>query len=82
MSRGALFFLSVIALLAAGSAQAASGGNGSTQELAGQSRQRITIYPRRHYVTPNSKRICRAWLAKEYRVSGPVIVPREQCYWQ
>ena len=52
----------------------------STQELAAQSRPRITIHPRR--IHPDSKRYCRAWLAKEYRVSGPVIVPQQQCWWR
>ena len=27
----------------------------------------------------NAKRYCRSWLAKEYRVSGPVIVPQMHC---
>jgi hypothetical protein len=57
--------------------------SGVTHELAAQaSRPRITIYPRR--VTPGrtAKRQCRAWLAKEYRVSGTVIVPRQQCWWE
>lgn len=49
-----------------------------THEFAAQaSRPRITIYPRRA-----GKRVCRTWLAKEYRVSGPVVVPRQQCWWQ
>ena len=52
----------------------------STQELAAQSRPRITIHPRR--IHPDFKRYCRAWLAKEYRVSGPVIVPQQQCWWR
>lgn len=54
-----------------------------THELAAQaSRPRITIQPRHVGPGPNSKRICRSWLAKEYRVSGTVIVPRQQCWWQ
>jgi hypothetical protein len=53
-----------------------------THEFAAQtSRRRITIHPRRTYVGANSKRHCRSWLAKEYRISGPVIVPRQQCWW-
>lgn len=49
-----------------------------THEFAAQSsRPRITIYPRR-----TGKRVCRSWLAREYRVSGTVIVPRQQCWWQ
>jgi hypothetical protein len=38
---------------------------------------RVTIYPRRQVT-----RHCQSWLAKEYRVSGPVIVPRQRCWWQ
>jgi hypothetical protein len=59
---------------------AQTAGGASNQELAAQSRTRITIYPRRS-LSPSSKRHCRAWLAQEYRVSGPVIVPREECRW-
>jgi hypothetical protein len=50
----------------------------STRDLAAQSR--ITIYPRKR-PGPNSKRHCRAWLAKEYRVSGTVITPQMRCWW-
>jgi hypothetical protein len=54
-----------------------------THELAAQAtRPRITIQPRQMGPGPNSKRVCRSWLAKEYRVSGTVIVPRQQCWWQ
>jgi len=42
-----------------------------------QARPRVTIYPRYH-----AKRYCQSWLAKEYRVSGPVIVPRMRCWWR
>ena len=62
------------------------GGDGrysapTTHEFAAQtSRPRITIYPRQP--GRNAQRHCRAWLAKEYRVSGPVIVPRQRCWWQ
>jgi hypothetical protein len=45
-------------------------------------RPHIVIRPRRLEPGPNSKRYCRFWLAQEYRVSGPVIVPAQQCWWQ
>ena len=45
-------------------------------------RPRLTIYPRRVYPGPNAKRQCRSWLAQEYRVSGPVIVPQMRCWWE
>jgi hypothetical protein len=44
-------------------------------------RTRITIYPGRNEPGPNSKRQCRSWLEREYRVSGTVIVPRMHCWW-
>jgi len=54
-----------------------------THEFAAQqARPRITIYPRQTYPGRNARRHCRAWLAKEYRVSGTVIVPRQQCWWE
>jgi hypothetical protein len=47
-----------------------------------ESRTRIVVHPRTSFPGPNAKRYCRSWLAKEYRVSGAVIVPRMQCWWQ
>ena len=54
------------------------------QELTAQTTRRphIVIRPRRIEPGPDSKRYCRFWLAKEYRVSGPVIVPQQQCRWR
>ena len=58
-------------------------GRGHTEELAAQTkRPRVTIYPRRVYPGPNAKRQCRSWLVREYRVSGPVIVPQMRCWWE
>lgn len=45
-------------------------------------RLRVTVYPRHAYPGPNAKRQCRSWLAQEYRISGPVIVPQMRCWWQ
>jgi hypothetical protein len=54
-----------------------------THEFSAQAaRPRVTITPRTASPGPNAKRYCRSWLAKEYRVSGTVIVPRMQCWWQ
>lgn len=54
-----------------------------THEFAAQaSRPRITIHPRVTSPGPNARRYCRSWLEREYRVSGTVIVPRMQCWWQ
>ena len=60
----------------------AASGNRATQEFAAQSRTRIIVHPRTSFPGPNAKRYCRSWLAKEYRVSGTVIVPRMRCWWQ
>jgi len=57
-----------------------SGSGGYTHEFAAQSaRPRITIHPR--HLSRNATRHCRSWLAKEYRISGPVIVPQMRCWW-
>jgi PhoPQ-activated pathogenicity-related protein len=55
-----------------------------TDDFAAQTvRPHITVHPRRsHHLRRNAKRYCRAWLAKEYRVSGPVVVPQMRCVWR
>lgn len=54
----------------------------TTHDFSAQaSRPRVTIYPRQT-VRSNSVRQCRAQLVKEYRVSGTVIVPKMQCWWE
>jgi len=54
-----------------------------SQDLAARTkRPRVTIYPRRFRPGPNAIRQCRSWLVREYRVSGPVIVPRMRCWWE
>lgn len=56
-------------------------GDGYTHDFAAQTaRPRITIHPR-HRLNRYSVRHCRSWLTKEYRVSGPVIVPQQRCWW-
>ena len=73
-----MFFavLAVMFGLSAGMCCRLSAEVSDSNELAAQSRPRITIHPRRIRPGPNAKRYCRSWLAKEYRVSGPVIVPQ------
>ena len=55
-----------------------------TGEFSAQTvrRPHIVIHPNRFEPGPNSKRICGFWLAQEYRVSGPVIVPQQHCRWR
>lgn len=69
--------------LALGAVQSAAAAPGDQrQELSAQRRPHITINPRYRGLSPSAKRYCHAWLAQEYRVSGPVIVPRRECWWQ
>jgi len=54
-----------------------------TSEFAAQTkRPRVTIYRRYIYPRPNAVRQCYSWLEREYRVSGPVIVPQMRCWWE
>ena len=53
-----------------------------TTEFAAQRRPNVIVYPRSNKPGPNSRRQCRSWLEKEYRVSGPVIVPKMRCWWE
>ena len=73
----ALAILLVVAL-ALGSAASAQSRDDTKRP------RRIVIHPRNWIVEPppTAKRYCTSWLAKEYRVSGPVIVPHMQCRWQ
>jgi hypothetical protein len=56
----------------------------SATDISAQRRRRgqrvyITSAPR---LGPNAVRQCRAWYAPEYRLSGTVITPRMQCWWE
>lgn len=71
---------SVAVCSAAGAAPRPHGA--TANDLAAQRRTRITVYPRTQVLGPNSVRQCRAWLTQEFRPSGTVIVPRQQCWWE
>jgi hypothetical protein len=75
--------LLIAAVFSGGPVNAAENARGS-QEFAAQTvrRPHIVIHPRRVEPGPNSRRYCRFWLAQQYRVSGPVIVPQQQCWWR
>ncbi len=81
-----LGFMALIGASIASAAPREAGAARFTDEFSAQqqpqTRPRITIHPRATRPGPNSKRYCRAWLAQEYRISGTVIVPRMQCWWQ
>jgi hypothetical protein len=64
----------------AGSPSSYSDSRRYTHEFAAQTRPHITI--RRSHPGSNAKRLCRSWLVKEYRISGPVIVPQMRCWWE
>jgi hypothetical protein len=57
------------------------GRSACVQEFAAQARPRITVHPRHRRLSPYAKRTCRFWLATEYRPSGKVITPQQQCWW-
>jgi hypothetical protein len=50
--------------------------------VSAQRRASITVTPSRSYPGPNATRHCDAWLEKEYRPSGTVVVPRMRCVWR
>jgi hypothetical protein len=60
----------------------AASDNQATREISAQRRPQLTIYPRYRTLPPNAKRYCESWLEREYRVSGPVVVPRMRCEWR
>jgi len=75
--------LIVLVGLAAATPAISYAGASDTREMSAQTaRPRVTITPRTRSLGPNAKRYCRSWLEKEYRVSGTVIVPKMQCWWQ
>ena len=74
--------LAALALVVAAAPPAGAATADHRQEFSAQSRPRITIHPRYRGLRPDAKRHCRAWLAQEYRVSGTVVVPRRECWWQ
>ena len=91
MQRNAIIFgfLALVAATFAGFPAAAApaagiAGADQTHALAAQTRRRprVIIRPRRVRPGPNSQRICRSWLAEEYRPSGTVIVPQMRCWWE
>lgn len=78
---GLLMMLTAVPATAAPRDRAGLSQAGST-DLSAQRRTRITVRPRRTALGPNAVRQCRAWLAQEFRPSGTVIVPRQQCWWE
>jgi hypothetical protein len=86
MGAGILSLAVAFGALSLGSvAHAREAGLTATQELSAQQRRtrtRITVYPQRQALGPNSVRQCRTRLTQEYRPSGTVIFPRMYCWWE
>jgi len=78
---GVLMLLAAVPAAAAPRDQGVASRAGAT-DLSAQRRTRIIVRPRRTVLGPNAVRQCRAWLAQEFRPSGTVIVPRQQCWWE
>jgi hypothetical protein len=78
MRRFALFatIFAACALLTPAGAQTRESG---ATALSSQSRPstRLRVYPGRRLLY----RDCDFWLAQEWRPSGPVVVPRQRCWW-
>jgi hypothetical protein len=75
MRRLAFFatILGACALLTPAGAQTQKPG---ATELSSQARPRLRVYPGRLLY-----RDCTFRLAQEWRPSGPVVVPRQRCWW-
>jgi hypothetical protein len=71
-----------VALLGVGAGTVSAEPSSTTREFSAQSRPHIVIRPRQTSPGPDAKRYCHAWLAQEYRASGPVIVPQMRCWWR
>ena len=84
-----MLVLGLVTLLAAGDTGIAQPRSGYTDDAdVRDTPRRRTPRPRtRITVTPDQARgrllyrDCTAWLEKEFRPSGTVIVPRERCWW-
>jgi hypothetical protein len=74
--------LCVVAVLAVSGSAFAKSDDGGTREVSAQRRASIIITPSRSTPGPNATRHCDAWLEKEYRPSGTVVVPRMRCVWR
>lgn len=82
MKSASFLCLSAVLGLLAAAAPAVAQSRSSDEATTRSSRPRVVIQPRRHRLSANARRECRARLVQEYRVSGPVIVPQMQCWWE
>jgi hypothetical protein len=73
-------FFGLLGLLMAVAPAAAQSRN--SDEVSARPRPRVVIQRRTTQLPPNARRECRARLVQEYRVSGTVIVPQMNCWWE
>ena len=71
-----------VLLLGLADAALAAADSAVSNDISAQRRPRITVYPRPSHPGPSATRHCESWLAKEYRASGTVVVPRMRCFWR
>jgi len=77
------FAVLATAIFAAVSSPAVAANQRDTSAFAQVKRRpHVVIHPRYQRLAPNAKRICRFWLAQEYRPSGTVITPQQRCWWE
>jgi hypothetical protein len=81
MKSASFVCLSAVLGLLATAAPAVAQARTSDEATGRSSRPRVVIQPRRHRLSANARRECRARLVQEYRVSGTVIVPQMTCWW-
>jgi hypothetical protein len=74
--------LCVVVMIAIGGGAFAATTDEVSREVSAQRRAAITVHPTRSTPGPNATRHCDAWLEKEYRPSGTVVVPRMRCVWR
>lgn len=79
----AALLIGVFAILSVFVADAPASAQSRPDEAVKRStRPRVVIQPHRYRLHANARRECRAQLVQEYRVSGTVIVPQMQCWWE
>jgi hypothetical protein len=56
--------------------------NAATYEISAQRRTQLVVTPGYRRLSASATRECTAWLEREIRPSGPVVVPRQRCWWR
>lgn len=82
MAAAAAMLFAIPAFAQTESSDGAAAAKRSRAQVAQSRPASIVVTPRSQRLSPDARRHCEAWLEKEYRVSGTVIVPRQRCWWQ